>query len=766
MAVVAGVESAVQIHIDRGDNLNARDEKGQTPLMLSAAHNRPAICKMLLTAGADAGLLDPLGRNALSIAEAAGATEAASAIAAALGRVGVAPGKAAHTADHVSLIGCAEPELNKNTARVETTTLKATATGIAAVAVDDESDFDLSGWEAEEDQAPPEEDPALAISAVEIQVAITEHQPIDTSADWDDFEAFLPDCATPLPRSDDAEAHERLRLIMLRAVREGSVPRFAIEDLIGNNDGNPNAEAGKLLTMVINDLGAEADERFEYSAPHESFEVFIAPDEEPSEEEAVVEALAFLDNLAARRNEPLSFYQRDLRRQSLLTAEAEVALGQAMELGVEKALDALAAWPSGVAVLLNAARQVAEGARPLRSMYFASQADLLEAGAVPIADIDAAVNLESALELPDLEGMATGPEDGRDLQSGLDTKESSDEFAEFCANAELLSELAVDERQNTPTWESCRRVLASLGLTRGFLMELANSDLGGEADAALAFAQAMTIYRRARDQMVVANLKLVYYISKKYLHSGQPLDDLLQEGNIGLIRAVDRYDWRRGFKFSTYATWWIRQHVGRFVADKGNTIRLPVHVYEKTRRIAQTAKDFELRHGHAPTVEEISALVEMPVHKVDALVRMDLEPLPLHELSDIDNLIAVHAQEHFAVRDAAEFVEDIQFGNSVDRFLSTLKPKEANVVRMRYGIGLLDSMTLEEVGARYGVTRERIRQIEAKALGRLRHPARLEQFLTELGLSPVSEPEQRALTPDGSAEADQVRRRDHESGHS
>lgn len=751
---MAGVESAVRIHIDRGDNLNARDETGQTPLMLSAARNKPAICKMLLAAGADAGLLDPLGRNALSIAEAAGATEAASAIEAVFERVGVATGKPAHTANHVSLLGFAEAELNKNTARVETTTPETTTTGIAVVVVDDGSDFDLSGWEAEEDQAPPEGDPALAIAAVGIQAAITEHHPIDMSADWDDFEAFLPDCATPLPRPDDAEARERLRLVLLRAVREGSVPRFAIEDLIGNNDRNPDAEASKFLTMVINDLGAESDERFEYSAPHESFEVFIAPDEEPSEEEPVADALAFLDNLAARRNEPLRLYQRDLRRQSLLTAEAEVALGQAMELGVEKALDALAAWPSGVAALLNAARQVAEGKRPLRSMYFASQADLLEAGAAPIADIDATVSLEAALELPDLEGEAAGPEDEPDLQSGLDTKESNDELAEFCAKAELLSELAVDERQNTPTWESCRRVLASLGLTRGFLMELANSDLADEADAALAFAQAMTAYRRARDQMVVANLKLVYSISKKYLSTGQPLDDLLQEGNIGLIKAVDRYDWRRGFKFSTYGTWWIRQHVGRFVADKGKTIRLPVHVYEKIRRIAQTAKDFELRHGRASTLEEISALVEMPVHKVDALVRMDLESLPLHELPDIDNLIAVHAQEQFAVRDAAEFVEDIQFRDSVDRFLSTLKLKEANVVRRRYGIGLLDSMTLEEVGACYGVTRERIRQIEAKALGRLRHPARLEQFLTELGLSLASEPEQRALTPGGSAEAD------------
>ncbi|WP_162581626.1 sigma-70 family RNA polymerase sigma factor [Variovorax sp. PBS-H4] len=746
MAVVAGVESAVQIHIDRGDDLDARDEKGQTPLMLSAARNKAVICKLLLAAGADARLLDPSGRDALGIANASRALEAASAIEAGLVALVVeqAPAQSVQAVNDASVFDQAGREPDSSPPRAAITTFGTAVPEIPTEVVDDGLVFDLSGWEAEEEQAPPDGDPTLAVAAVKIQATITEHQSIDMSADWDDFDAFLPDRATPLPRVDDDEARARLRLVVLRAIREGSVPHAAIEDLTRGKDGEPDAEAGALLCMVVNDLGAETDERFEYSAPHESFEVFVSPDERPGEEDAIADALAFVDDLAARRNEPLRLYQRELQREALLTAEAEVALGQAMEHGVEKALDALAAWPGGIAATLEAARQVVKGSKPLRSMSSGPQVEPHYAQAAPTVEIDADADVDPALDPPAAEGESTSSEDEPDSQFGLEAKETDDELAQFCANAELLSGLPVGTSQDAAKWEACRGALVSLGLTSGFLMELADSGLIGEAEAAHAFGQAMGAYKRARDRMAVANLKLVYSIAKKYLFSGQPLDDLLQEGNIGLIKAVDRYDWRRGFKFSTYATWWIRQQVGRFVADKGKTIRLPVHVYEKTQRIAQAAHAFELRHGHAPTLEEIAALVELPVHKVEALSRLGVEPLPLHELSDIDSLIAVHAKDQFAVRDPVECVEDIQLGESVDHFLSTLKLKEENVVRMRYGIGVQDSMTLEEIGARMDVTRERIRQIEAKALGRLRHPARLDRFLTELGLVPAARPEQGA----------------------
>ena len=510
--------------------------------------------------------------------------------------------------------------------------------------------------------------------------------------------------------ADDAEARERLRLVLLRAIREGSVPHSAIEDLTRGDDGEPDAGADALLSMVINDLGAETDERFEYSAPHESFRVFVAPDEEPDEEDMVDAALAFVDDLAGRRNEPLRIYQREFQREALLTAEAEVGLGQAMERGVEKALDALAAWPLGVGAVLDAARAVASGVKPLRRMSSGHR-----------------VEPEAELELLPTEAEAMGAEDQGNSQFGLDAKESTDELAKFFVSTEILSGLAVGASQIAPEWSACRGSIASLRLTRGFLMELADAGLAGEPP--LAFAQAMRGYRRARDRIVVANLRLVCSIAKKYLFSGQPLDDLLQEGNIGLIKAVDRYDWRRGFKFSTYATWLIRQQVGRFVANKSKTIRLPGYVYEKTQRIAQAAHAFELRHAHAPTIKEIAALVEVPIHKAVALSRASLDTQSIHEIDNLDDLIAADARDQFTTRDPMDIVEYMQLIGLVDRFLGTLKPREEDVLRMRFGIGAQEPMTLEEAGARLGVTRERIRRIEAAAIRRLKHPKRLDLLL-------------------------------------
>jgi len=755
MAVVTGVEAAVRVHIDRGDDLNARDEKGQTPLMLSAARNKAAICKLLLAAGADPGLLDPSGRDALRIAQAAGALEAALAIEAAWPQqeAGQAPAKETRAAEGASAVEHAHLLPADPAFPAEIPACDSTAPEMLSVSVDEGSDFDLGGWEAEEAQVPPDGDPTLAEAATEIQAAITEHQPIDTSTDWADLDAFLPDRATTLPRAEDHEARERLRLILLRAIREGSVPQAAIEDLTHNDGGEPDAEAGALLGMVINDLGAEIDERLEYSAPHENFRVFVAPDAKPDEEGAVDDALAFIDELAARRNEPLRHYQRELQREALLTAEAEVALGQAMERGIEKALDALAAWPAGITATLEAARHVANGARPLRSMSSVPQAEPEDAQAARTAGIDADTEANDALEPPAVDEELAGADDEANSQFALDAEESINELADFCAKAEHLSGLPVGENQDADEWKARRSALAAMGLTRSFLVELADAGLVGEPESAHEFGQAMRVYRRARDRMAVSNLKLVYSIAKKYLFSGQPLDDLLQEGNIGLIKAVDRYDWRRGFKFSTYATWWIRQQVGRFVADKGKTIRIPVHVYEKTQRIAQAAHAFELRHGHTPTLEEIAELVELPVQKVEALSRLGVEPLPLHELPDIDSLIAIHAKDQFSSRDPMEVVEDIQLGESMDYFLSTLKLKEENILRMRYGIGVRDSLTLEEVGVRMDVTRERIRQIEAKALRRLQHPTRLARFRSELGLSPTARPEQ---SSDKTGDADDI----------
>jgi RNA polymerase primary sigma factor len=753
IAVLTGVESAVRIHIDRGDDLNARDEKGQTPLMLSAARNKASICKLLLDAGADPNLLDPEGRTALNFAQIAGATDAVSVIAAASSAqtrqyevlaepdgiylddeqaMAATDSQADESADFLPSTP-AESPAGVLTNEINTVPNVGLDLGVEA------AEFDLTGWVAEEESSPPENDLTLSAIAFDIQSVISEHSPIDTSADWDSADDFLPERASPLLRADDAEARERLRSVLLRAIREGSIPAAQIDDLSRGEDGSPDPEAVALLSMVINDLGAETDERFEYRAPHESFEVFVAPEETLDEEGQIDDAVAFVDELTGGGNEPLRIYQREFQRKSLLTAEAEVALGQAMERGIEKALDALAAWPFGIGEVLHAVKSVESGAKPLRWLSSGPPVDPQDDEAITNGERD----LESESE--------TSSEDEGDAQVGIAYKESSDELEELLASAEILSGLPVVSNRGGSDWSACRGAVASLGLTRSFLMGLADSKLSKDAESGHAFSHAIKEYLTARDQMAVANLKLVYSIAKKYLFSGQPLDDLLQEGNIGLIRAVDRYDWRRGFKFSTYATWWIRQQVGRYVADKGKTIRLPVHVYELTQRIAQVVRAFEFQRGHAPTFEEISESVGLPIKKVLALNRLSMEPLPLHEVNNLHEHIASGVEDDYTCRDPMDIVEDMQLINAIDQLLGTIKPKDARILRMRFGIGIRDSLTLEEVGARLDVTRERIRQIEAKALRRLKNSGRLDQLRRELDGAP---PPKRADCVDAPDDAD------------
>ncbi|MBK6388625.1 MAG: sigma-70 family RNA polymerase sigma factor [Rhodoferax sp.] len=771
MAVVAGVESAVRIHIERGDDLNARDSGGQTPLMLAAARNKPHICKLLLDAGADPLLSDADGNDAHSIAMTAGLGEIAL-----LFEPAFAPKlQAIATDDSIPMddepanddvIRIAEPipegTLPPQTSKLETTadiapsplpeTVKLDAAlnepapdyevesvwpADPVVHVVEPMDFDeggatldLSMWEAEAELSTPNGDPTVLATASEVQNTISAHAPIDVSADWDDFEAFLPERASPLPKADDAEARERLRALLLRAAREGSVPSQAIEDLTINDDQTPNTDAEALLCMVVNDLGAEADERHEYSTHQDSFAVHVDPRESPDEEQAIDEAIAFIEELESRRNDPLRLYLRDFQHGALLTADEEVILGKAMEQGIEAALDALAVSITGIEAVVEAAQLVKVKTKPLRWMSSGTREDLPDVG----VDQDDAIPTKA-------DGADDDSEGDKGSQEDSDECSPEDELSEFAANAERLWAIARSlEIQPTSTNKAMRESLGSLGLSGSYLLDLSESRRIAEHEPARALSRAMQTYRVARDRMAVANLKLVYSIAKKYLYSGVPLDDLLQEGNIGLLKGVERFDWRRGFKFSTYATWWIRQQVGRYVADKGRTIRVPVHIHEKLQRIEHAARDFEIDNGRAPTIAEIAELVDLSPRKVGACMQIAAEPLPIHEL-DIDSMIATDARDEYTSPDPMDIVSDRDLAIVVHKILGTLKLKDESILRMRFGIGVADAMTLDEIGTRMGVTRERIRQIESKAIRHLKHPGRLDALLTALnGPSPPERP--------------------------
>ncbi len=258
----------------------------------------------------------------------------------------------------------------------------------------------------------------------------------------------------------------------------------------------------------------------------------------------------------------------------------------------------------------------------------------------------------------------------------------------------------------------------ALYLSTGEIKEISRSVSIGEAKA-----------RKAKKEMVEANLRLVISIAKKYTNRGLQFLDLIQEGNIGLMKAVDKFEYRRGYKFSTYATWWIRQAITRSIADQARTIRIPVHMIETINKLNRISRQMLQEMGREPTPEELAVKMEMPEDKIRKVLKIAKEPISMETPigDDEDSHLGDFIEDHSIVS-PSDAATEIGLTETVRDVLAGLTPREAKVLRMRFGIDLTTDHTLEEVGKQFDVTRERIRQIEAKALRKLRHPSRSEQL--------------------------------------
>ncbi len=318
------------------------------------------------------------------------------------------------------------------------------------------------------------------------------------------------------------------------------------------------------------------------------------------------------------------------------------------------------------------------------------------------------------------------------LRLAMDNKISREEFLKYYLGNEINPKFETFLKENS-VWKSFfkkfkkdfteirQRLIEfskKIGLSVGEFKKLVSRIQKGERES-----------RIAKKEMVEANLRLVISIAKKYTNRGLQFLDLIQEGNIGLMKAVDKFEYRRGYKFSTYATWWIRQAITRSIADQARTIRIPVHMIETINKIVRTQRQIMSEFGREPTPEELAKKLAMPLEKVRKVLKIAKEPVSLETPvgDEEDSSLGDFIEDKNALQPLDTAIQS-NLSESTTKILASLTPREERVLRMRFGIGMNTDHTLEEVGLQFSVTRERIRQIEAKALRKLKHPSRSKQL--------------------------------------
>ena len=326
---------------------------------------------------------------------------------------------------------------------------------------------------------------------------------------------------------------------------------------------------------------------------------------------------------------------------------------------------------------------------------------------------------ESETELSEIDALPMTSD--LDTFSNLETISSDDTIGLYLKEMSRVPLLKVQEEMDI-----ARRIETG----RSSKLELNRSNGGCPADRKIELQNLVEDGISAREHLIKANTRLVVSVAKRYMGRGVPFLDLIQEGNLGLMKAVEKYDYHRGFRFSTYATWWIRQTITRSIADQGRTIRVPVHMVDRIRQLYKVSHELEQVLGRVPNSQELAEKLEVPLEKVEWMLQVSWLPLSLESPINEDEEDSELGQfvEDQVTPTPMESTYSKLLREKIEEVLDSLPPREARILRLRFGLENGHNYTLEEVGEKFGLTRERIRQIESKALRRLRHPRRSRQL--------------------------------------
>jgi RNA polymerase primary sigma factor len=671
LAVVSGATDALRIQIQRGLNVDMTDAQGRSLLMLAASRGHVEVCRLLLEAGANVDLLDASGKSA---------------------------SQHAVLATNRDVAALFEDYLVKS--RIDFGSGVADGTSSAETSPIPSDGLAIDLWEDADEVALPLAEVSSLNALSAIQEAMSAHWPVDFDPDWDDVEIDLPEPVYAARSSClDEEMRAQISRIVSVGLQDGRLSSSTLEMALQGPDDDFIQNLHRCLVFVLQDLGISIDDA-EISLP--ATDLTAAPNPAGG----IEAVLDYLADLVSASNEPGRYYQREMVHEDLISKEQEVELALGMEGAKYRAIDVISRDPQ----LLN---------------EFVQQ---VERGLQGMGSLSAVVEQDSPDE------HADGDPEELDVVQDIDDSDANKDERAAASDAPPLAADVTSQitslrqrlSQGKVPVEEIAENLRGLRLNMSFIertCESLSNDVG--SDARFKLFKELSVFRDFRNRLVVSNLRLVNSLARRYMYRGLSFLDLVQEGNIGLMRAAEKFDYRRGFKFSTYGTWWIRQGITRAIADQARLVRIPVHMIETLNRVTRIQEELERSTGKSASTALIGERASMNPAAVAKILAFDMEYVSIDDPDDGINDCEILPEQFIdpkAGPEAMAMSDGLRL--AVTEMLAKIPPKISDVIRLRFGLVDDDSHTLEEIGEQFNVTRERIRQIESQGLKLLGNPSR------------------------------------------